>query len=94
MYLRRTNSPRTVTLPDGRILSLADLPPRDTRWVASRKAVVVAAVVHGLLSRQEALDSYALSDEEFDAWIAAVERHGVRALRVTALQSYRQPKVD
>jgi len=94
MYLRRTTRPRIVTLPDGRVLSLADLPPRNTRWVASRKAAVVAAVTHGLLPRQEALDRYGLSEEEFDGWIAAMERHGVRGLRVTAVQNYKQPKIE
>ena len=72
----------------------ADLPPRNTRWVASRKAAVVAAVTHGLLPRQEALDRYGLSEEEFDGWIAAMERHGVRGLRVTAVQNYKQPKIE
>ena len=38
----------------------ADLPPADTRrWVASRKAVVVKAVVYGLITQAEALERYA-----------------------------------
>jgi Protein of unknown function (DUF1153) len=64
MFLKRVDGPRQVTLPDGSILSRADLPPADTRrWVASRKAVVVRAVVYGLISEKEALDRYALSEE-------------------------------
>ncbi len=51
MYVRKTTRPRTVTLPDGTILTMADLPPPDTRWVARRKAAVVSAVQHGLLDR-------------------------------------------
>ena len=52
MYLKRVDGPRQVTLPDGTILSRADLPPPDTRrWVASRKAVVVNAVLYGLIYR-------------------------------------------
>lgn len=91
MYLKRVDGPRQVTLPDGTILSRADLPPPDTRrWVASRKAVVVKAVIHGLISEKEALERYALSEEEFAAWRNAVEIHGEKALRVTALQKYRQ----
>jgi len=36
---------RRVLAPDGSVLTLADLPPSDAqRWVASRKAIVVAAV--------------------------------------------------
>ena len=46
MYIRKTGGPRLVTLPDGTVMSRADLPPADTRrWVASRKAAVVRAVL-------------------------------------------------
>lgn len=91
MYLKRVDGKRQVTLPDGTVLSRADLPPADTRrWVASRKALVVRAVIHGLLSQDEALERYGLSDEEFALWRAAVEHHGEKALKVTAIQKYRQ----
>jgi Protein of unknown function (DUF1153) len=91
MYLKRVDGPRQVTLPDGSILSRADLPPPDTRrWVASRKAVVVKAVLHGLLSEREALERYALSEEEFSLWRAAVAAHGEKGLKVTQIQKYRQ----
>jgi hypothetical protein len=91
MFLKRVDGPRSVTLPDGRILSRADLPPPDTRrWVASRKAVVVHAVLHGLITEAEVLSRYALSEEEFALWRHAVEAHGQDALKVTTLQKYRQ----
>jgi len=91
MYLKRIDRPRTVRLPDGKLMSRADLPPRDTRrWVSRRKAAVVQAVTAGLLSREEALERYGLSAEEFDSWCAAVTEHGEAALRVTCLQKYRQ----
>ncbi len=91
MYLKRVDGPRQVTLPDGSTLSRADLPSPDTRrWVASRKAVVVKAVVYGLLTEAEAMDRYALSQEEFGLWRRAVEAHGEKALRVTTIQKYRQ----
>ena len=46
---------RYVIGPDGSPLTVADLPPRDTkRWVIRRKAEVVAAVRGGLLSIEEA----------------------------------------
>jgi len=67
------------------------LPPADTRrWVASRKAIVVKAVIYGLIVESEALQRYSLSEEEFALWRAAVESHGENALKVTALQKYRQ----
>lgn len=91
MYLKKVDGPRQVTLPDGSILSRADLPPDQTRrWVASRKAIVVKAVINGLISEAEALERYALSDEEFQMWRRAVETHGEKALRVTSIQKYRQ----
>ncbi len=91
MYLKKVDGPRQVTLPDGSILSRADLPPDQTRrWVASRKAIVVKAVIYGLISEAEALERYALSDEEFQMWRRAVETHGEKALRVTSIQKYRQ----
>ena len=91
MYLKRVDGPRQVTLPDGTVLSRADLPPADTRrWVASRKAVVVNAVLYGLITQSEALEKYVLSEEEFAIWRTAVETHGIKALKVTAIQKYRQ----
>ncbi|WP_292294686.1 DUF1153 domain-containing protein [Marivita sp.] len=90
MYLKKTNGPRTVTLANGTVLSRADLPPPNTyRWVASRKAVVVEAVVHHLISRNEAIQRYELSEEELDAWIDAALQHGRDALKATTVQRYR-----
>ena len=91
MFLKKTDAPRTVILPDGRVLSVADLPPDDTRWVASRKETVVNAVLHGLIGKEEALRRYGLSGEELDGWTKAVQKHGRAALKVTAIQRFRQP---
>ncbi len=91
MYIKRVEGPRAVTLQDGTILTLADLPPKETRrWVASRKAVVIQAVESGLITRKAALERYALSEEEFDLWSKAIQDHGIDALKVTSLQKYRQ----
>ena len=91
MYLKKVDGPRAVTLPDGSIMTRADLPkPNTRRWVASRKAAVVRAVTTGLIDRGEALSTYDLSDEEFDSWCLAVAKHGEVALRATALARYRQ----
>lgn len=90
MYLKKVEGPRAVNLPDGTVLSRADLPSPDTRrWVVSRKLAVVRGVAYGLISRHDALETYGLSDEEFDSWIAAVARHGEAALKATALKVYR-----
>lgn len=95
MFLKRVNGPRTVTLPDGSVMTRADLPPADTRrWVASRKAAVVRGVEAGLITAEEALARYGLSAEEFEGWRRAVARHGPQALKATALQKFRQLPVE
>ena len=94
MFVKKSSAPRIVTIDDGRILSAADLPDADTRWVASRKQTVVLAVSHGLISRDEALGRYGFSAEEFDDWCRANIAHGKAALKVTSLQTPRRPKVD
>jgi hypothetical protein len=92
MYLKKLDGPRAVTLPDGTTMTRADLPdPGVVRWVASRKAAIVKAVRHELVSRAEVLDRYGLSGEELDGWISAVENFGEPALKATAVQRYRQP---
>ena len=90
MFLKRVNGPRTVTLPDGSVMSRADLPPVDTaRWVASRKAIVVKAVDAGLVSTDEACRRYGLSEEELQAWRDALAEHGEQGLKATALKQFR-----
>jgi len=69
---------------------LDDLPPPNTkRWVVRRKAEVVAAVRHGLLSLEDACKRYTLSIDEFLSWQRLMEAHGVRGLRATKVQNYR-----
>jgi hypothetical protein len=66
---------RSSPLPRGRGGALADLPPPETRrWVARRKAQVVAAVRAGVLSLEEACQRYTLSAEEFASWEQAMDR--------------------
>jgi len=80
-----------VTGPDGAPLTRADLPPADThRWVARRKAEVVAAVCGGLLTLEEACHRYALTVEEFSSWQNAIQQFGLPGLRATRTQEYRQ----
>lgn len=91
MFLRKVDGPRTVRLPDGSFMSLADLPPSDTtRWVASRKSAVVKAVSFGLITKAEAIKRYALSSEEFECWFMALKSHGESALKATQIKKYRQ----
>jgi hypothetical protein len=70
---------------DSITLTLANLPPKNLkRWIARRKAEVVAAVESGLLSQTEACARYNISPEEFSAWLDAYAREGVRGLRARA----------
>ena len=83
--------PAQVIGPLGEPLTLADLPPPETkRWVVRRKAEVVAAVSGGLLTIDEVLARYSLTLEEFASWQRAVDRSGMKGLRVTRLQDYRK----
>jgi len=92
MYLKKIDGPRAVTLNDGTIMTRADLPPDDTRrWVASRKAAVVKGVQSGLISQKDAMEKWALSEEELNEWLFAVHAHGEAALKTTRVQHYRQP---
>jgi hypothetical protein len=81
-----------VVGPDGRPLTIDDLPPSHTkRWVVRRKAEVVAAVRCGLISLEEACARYTLSVEEFLSWQRLIDRHGLAGLRTTRFQEYRVP---
>jgi hypothetical protein len=92
MFIRKSEGPRVVELPNGQRISLADLPPEGTtRWVAKRKAQIVQAVSAGLISAEKACERYGLSGEELQEWCLAVTNHGVGALQATKLQLYRQP---
>lgn len=82
--------PAQVIGPLGEALTLDSLPPVETdRWVARRKAEVVAAVNGGLLTVDEACNRYRLSLEEFVGWQRAIDRSGLPGLRVTRIQDYR-----
>lgn len=82
--------PNRVIGPDGKILTLDDLPPPETkRWVARRKAEVVAAVRAQLLTLEDACKRYNLSMEEFTCWEAAIDKYGLGGLRVTRIQDFR-----
>src|SRR3954447_5409291 len=91
MMLMTSPAPvRPVLAPDGSVLTLADLPQPDAqRWVASRKAIVVAAVRGGLLSMSDACARYRLTTEEFLNWQTQVDRNGLQGLRATRVQEYR-----
>ena len=90
MPRNQTSRPTVVIGPLGELLTLETLPaPNTSRWVARRKAEVVAAVRGGLLTIEEACDRYQLDLEELTGWQRAVERAGMPALMVTQSKRYR-----
>lgn len=90
MTIDQKPRPASIPGPDGRPLTVDDLPPPETkRWVVRRKAEVVAAVRGGLISLEEACARYTLSVEEFLSWNRLIERHGLAGLRTTRIQDYR-----
>lgn len=91
----RPGRPTTVIGPLGQPLTLADLPPPNTkRWVIRRKAEVVLGVRAGLISLEEACNRYKLSVEEFLSWQRMIEEHGLAGLRTTRLQHYRRSRTE
>jgi hypothetical protein len=90
MFEYHNARPASVIGPLGEILTLESLPPAYTsRWVARRKAEVVAAVDGGLLSIDEVLMRYRLSLEEFISWRHALDRSGISGLKVSSAQRSR-----
>jgi hypothetical protein len=88
MMIEYTNS-RAVRIigPFAEVLTRDTLPsPNTTRWVASRKAQVVAAVEGGLMTIDEVMTRYDLSPEEFYSWQRALHTAGVPGLRVAWTQ--------
>jgi len=67
-----------------------NLPPAGTtRWVIRRKAQVVQGVHMGTISLNEACKMYNISPEEFESWERAIAKHGVKALKATKVQTYK-----
>ena len=57
---------------------MIELPvPNTGRWVARRKAAVVAVVAGGVITIEEACPRYHISEEEFFGWQRAFENAGI-----------------
>ena len=82
--MRQSIAKHAVRGPDGSVLTPVNLPPANTvRWVARRKAEVIAAVHGGLLTMAEACNRYRLSSEEFLEWERHYKQHGLEGLRAS-----------
>jgi hypothetical protein len=88
--MEATPQPAAATGSDTLVAADDGLPPvSTTRWVARRKAEVLAAIADGRLTRAEACARYTISEAELRLWERAVECAGVPGLRVTRVQIYR-----
>jgi Protein of unknown function (DUF1153) len=86
------NRPKVMYVigPEGSHLTITDLPaPGTRRWVARRKAEVVAAVRGGLISLEEVCSRYELTVDELLSWQESFDQYGLRGLRTTRIQRYR-----
>jgi hypothetical protein len=90
MYIRRIKGPHSVTLPDGSIMTRADLPdPTDPALGRQPQGRRGARRRSRPDHRNRGAGDLGPVGEELAAWREAVVRHGVAALRATALQRYR-----
>ena len=88
---KRSAPPSEVLSPNGKPMTLDDLPPAGPqRWVIRRKAEVVAGVRGGLITLDEACRRYRLSVDEFRSWERLLEDHGLAGLRATRIKKYRK----
>ena len=87
MFIAHSEAADEVVVSLAESLTVETLPERGTtRWVARRKAEVVAAIERDLISVPEACDRYELSLEELVTWQRAVEREGMQGLRASRLE--------
>jgi Transcriptional regulatory protein, C terminal/Protein of unknown function (DUF1153) len=64
--------------------------PHNDRWVASRKAMVVDALLNGTVSEAAVLAHYPdMTVEELREWVILFLRHHARGLRTTKIELYR-----
>ena len=70
-----------VVGPEGRVLSLANMPSRNARWGPRRKAEVVIASSGGMLIMAEACERRAISNDELKEWERAYQEGGLTRLR-------------
>ncbi len=87
----QSRRPKQVLGPLGSVLTVDDLPPPNVkRWIAHRKAKIVCAVRVGLITLEEVVDRYGITQEEFLSWERLLDEHGLPGLRMTRRLKYRK----
>lgn len=59
------------------------------RWITKRKAAVIAQIVTGRLTIEEACQRYNISLDELSSWQRAFDRYGLSGLQATKEQKRR-----
>jgi hypothetical protein len=90
--MTRTNRLKTIAGPNGRPLTLGNLPPvKPNRWFPTHKAEIVLAVLGGLITADQACKRYKLTLEEFTLWQRSFEKNGIAGLRVARAKRHPKP---
>lgn len=78
----------------GNIIAPYDLPPTGTvRWTENRKAIVVRAVRSGIISTEDALDRYHMTEKEFRLWEDGLAHQKEGGLKITKYQLRRHAQI-
>ena len=81
-----TKLPTTTDL-HGNVITSNDLPPPNTtRWTANKKAIMVRAVVNDLVTLDEVLERYSMTEREFKFWVEGLAKYGKTGLKITYFQ--------
>ena len=68
----------------GNVIAPYDLPPaHGVRWTPLRKVDLIAAILGGVITLDEAKVRYALTTEELSEWRRGLAAGGVRGLKAT-----------
>lgn len=87
------NATITIQDVDGRTVGVDGLPPGGTtRWGFKKKTIVVRAVAAGMLTLQETLDRYHMTEQEFRLWERGLSEGGTAGLMLTKFQHRRRAR--
>ena len=79
----------------GNVIAPYDLPPaHGARWTPQRKADLIAAILGGVITLDEAKARYALTTEELSEWRRGLAAAGVSGLKATKRVRSRKERVS
>ncbi len=87
----QSRRPKQASGPLGSVLTMDDLPPPNAkRWLPPRKATIVCAVRGGLITLDELVDRYGITQKEFLSWERLLDEHGLPGLCTTHRPEHRK----